>query len=358
MVLCLSAAAVACGSSDGGSAQAAGGAGGNAGHAGSAASGASNASAGSGGASAGTGGASVSGGGVGGGGSGGTGGTAGSGAAGSGGSIQVPAFVSAPTQTLVTHASTGGDGLVLLSSQVRQKIGSSLNYVDWFGELLNNSQGTRCFIKLDADFQNSSGVSVEKLTTYVSTAPYKVTGTSLSATCLAPGEKGIVWGNDLPSPAIDLAAISTLDVTLSSLEVDTAVPHPLAPKVGTLQKTYDSLGMDWTVSGSATAASSPIYNIDVTFWAKSGAFYVDNQDVFHLDDFLPGSVWSFDTSPGGLAAMPLDELTYTDEFIEGTTPAAKVAGGNAPTSPLAEAASLAQGVQQQAAARRARWLGP
>ena len=27
-------------------------------------------------------------------------------------------------------------------------------------------------------------------------------------------------------------------------------------------------------------------------------------------------------------------------------------------SPLAEAASLAQGVQEQAAARRARWLGP
>jgi hypothetical protein len=175
---------------------------------------------------------------------------------------------------------------------------------------------------------------------------------------LAPGEKGIVWGNDLPNEPIDLASIKSLNLTISSLEENSAVPHPLAPKVGALTKTFDSLEKDWAVSGSASAASSAIYNLSLSFWGKSGSFYVDTQKVYHLDDFLPGDVWAFDTAPLGLAATTLDSLVYTSDFIEGTKPAAQVAGGTTATSPLAEAASLAQGVEQAALARRARWLAP
>jgi hypothetical protein len=299
--------------------------------------GASGASSGSGGATAGSGGA-----------------TAGSGGAtaGSGGQAQL-GFVSQPAGIELELDSASAAGFTLTSSRLTQEASSSLFYAEWYAELHNGTSKTQCLIQISGDFQTATGASIIKFDTFATGAAYKLSDSKLSSPCMAPGESVPVWSNDLPDGALALASIQKVVVYVEPLTVPDAVVHPSTPTLGAVAQTYSSSFEAWALSGSATATAD-IYNASLTFWGKSGNFYVDNTKVFHLENLLKGQAWPFSTTVG-LETVTLNAVVSQFSFINGLESAAAKFGQAEKTPALVARLNEAGNRSDRAFDRRSRF---
>ncbi len=211
-------------------------------------------------------------------------------------------------------------GLTVASSNLLQDTGG-LVYVEWFAEVKNSGTQPVCLAHVKVTFESATGAVVETLDGYAAADPYKSAST-LSTACIGPGKTGVVWTNDLPSTAIALDSIKTAKITIDASSVfDGAVPHPMAPTIaGAAITQHSKLGAgSWAVSGQATATDT-IYNVkeDVYFIDAAG-FAIDNLGAFHLETFLKGEQWSFETISGYRGTKPASFRMFTS-FIEGAHP--------------------------------------
>lgn len=280
---------------------------------------------GEGGSSSGSGGSSAGSGGTGGSSAGSAGTAASGGTGGGGGTGGMPAtvFQSRPAGIeLVLDDKAKSAGFTLTTSSITQETTGSLNYVEWLGELVNGSAKTQCLIAITGDFQTAAGVSVTKLDTYAYGAAYDIGSGKLSSACAAPGEHVPVWSNDLPDVAIDVGSIKKLVVTVDPIEKADAKIHPSTPTLSEISKTYSATFETWQLSGSATAVAD-IYNVKLTMWGKSGDFFVDSADAFHLEDYTKGTQWAFDTAPLGIESETLTKVVPYFSFINGLKGAAR-----------------------------------
>jgi hypothetical protein len=238
-------------------------------------------------------------------------GTAGTG--GAGGSSGTP--VTNPPG--ITFVVSGTPGIRVVSSNLTQDTSTSLVYVEWFLLVENAGTALACQLSLDASFLNASGTAVETFIAYANSKPYDGSLT-LSIPCIAPGERGAFWTNDIPTAAIDLSGIRTAEIAFSTGPSSGAVPHPLAPLVASSAVTeHSSLGAGyWSVSGSMTATGT-IYNLAAeAYMISSAGLIVGNETAFHLETLLQGTIWPFETIAAYEGPRPTDHLLFTD-FIEG-----------------------------------------
>src|SRR5579859_7680183 len=212
-------------------------------------------------------------------------------------------------------------GLSIATSNLTQDT-SALVYVQWFAEVKNGGTKPVCLAHVKVAFESGSGSVVESLDGYAAADPYKAGSSTLSDACIGPGKTGVLWTNDIPSTAIDLKSITTAKVTIdASSAFDGAVPHPMAPAISGAGITQHSmLGPgSWSVSGQATAVAD-VYNVKEDVYVIDAAgFAVDNLDAFHLDTFLQGDTWKFETISGYTGAKPASFRMFTS-FIEGVKP--------------------------------------
>lgn len=264
--------------------------------------------------SGGTGGASAGSGGA----SGGVGGNGGA-SAGSGGAPPVtPVFKSQPAGITLTVDPASDEGLALATTSITQTNGS-LFYTEWLGELYNLTDTPQCLIQITGDFQDASGTSVVKFDSYAYGDPYKIGTSALASSCIPPHEGRPVWANAIPGQALPIASIKKLVFTVTPFALaatQNPIPHPSTPTLGALTKKFDASFGEWDISGKATATAD-IYNASLTFWAKSGDFYVDNEKVYHLENLLKGTSWDFDTAPLGLKTTTLTSVLPMFSFIDG-----------------------------------------
>jgi hypothetical protein len=239
-----------------------------------------------------------------------------SGSAGTGGAGGTPgALITNPPG--ITFDVSGTPGIRIVSSNLTQDTSTSLVYVEWFLLVENAGTALACQLSLDASFLNASGTAVETFIAYANSEPYDGSLT-LSIPCIAPGERGAFWTNDIPTAAIDLAGIRTAEIAFSIGPSSGAVPHPLAPLVTSSAVTeHSSLGAGyWSVSGSMTATGT-IYNLGAdAYMISSAGLVVGNETAFHLDTFLQGTTWAFETVAAYEGPQPTDHLLFND-FIEG-----------------------------------------
>jgi hypothetical protein len=250
---------------------------------------------------------------------GGAGGGAGSG--GTGGTAPLT-FQSKPAGIeLVLDTATAASGLTLTTTSITQETTGNLNYVEWLGELFNGSAETQCLIAVTGDFQTSGGLSVVKLETYAYGPAYDLGVLSSSSPCVAAGGRVPVWSNDIPEVALKIETIQKLVVSIEPLASPDAIVHPATPTLAPLTKTYSATFEAWQIASTATATAD-IYNASITFWGKTGGFFVDSEKDFHLENFLAGQTWAIDTAPLGLETETLVEVIPYFSFIEGLKPGA------------------------------------
>jgi len=291
-----------------------------------------------------------------GGGDGGSGGSK-AGSAGAGGAPPVtPTFKSLPEGIQLTVAPESAAGLVLATTSITQETTTTLFYTEWLGEVYNDTDEPQCLVQVSGDFQTASGVSVIQFDTYAYGEPYKIGTSKLVSSCIPPHESMPVWANDLPMEALAIASIKKLVLVVTPFKASGAVPHPSAPTIGALTKTYSSSFKRWQISGTA-AVTADIYNASITFWGKSGDFYVDNQKVYHLENLLKGTSWAFDTMPvGGLETPTLTSVLPLASFIDGLQGAsASIHTLDPQSAALVRKGNDALGVWQSALELRARY---
>ena len=207
--------------------------------------------------------------------------------------------------------------IVLLSSNLVPDPMSTINYVEWFGEVKNTGATPACFVKLTLDFQSSAGVSVLMLEGYADGDPYKIGTLDIPSACIPAGHTAGVWSNDLPSAKVVPSSITQVNISVSLLATTGAAPHPSAPTMSGLAIAADTQfgAGNWLLNGTLTAVQT-IYNIGVTayFRGASGLLVAQATDT-HLDTLTLGTAWSFSAS-GEDASMPTGFLV-TDDFLPG-----------------------------------------
>lgn len=242
--------------------------------------------------------------------------------------------------------------LVVTSLSITQRSSSSLNYVEWHGEVVNVSKIPQCIIQLRGNFQDADGNPIQVLDTFADGPAYELGDDSkLSASCAAPGERVPFLGNALPDDAIDIDAIAKVVVDILPIGMPKAVVHPLTPEISPLTKEYSELDETWAISGTATSTGD-IHNVTLTFWGKDGDFVVESDRVYHTDDFLDGTTWDFDTAPLGLEAPSVTEVTAYFAFIAGKEADALRVRFDAPTRALIERRNAASRAHFDARNRR------
>ena len=251
-----------------------------------------------------------------------------------------------------------GEGLALGTTSITQDTGGSLFYTEWLGELYNLTDEPQCLIQITGDFQDASGVSVVKFNSYAYGDPYKIGTSALVSSCIPPHQSRPVWSNAIPGEALAIASVKKLVFKVTPFALGATqnpIPHPSTPTLGALTKTYNASFNEWAIAGKATATAD-IYNASLTFWAKSGDFFVDNEKVYHLENLLKGTSWSFDTSPLGVETTTLTSVLPLFSFIDGLKGAnASIHAGDPLTIALLRRRNEAVGAWQNAVDLRARY---
>ena len=188
--------------------------------------------------------------------------------------------------------------LDLLSSNLVPDPKSSLNYVQWFGEVRNNGTTPACFVQVTVNFKAADGSIVQAMDGYADGDSYKLPELDTAIPCIPPGKTAAVYDNDLPAAPVNLAAIALVEARLGSLDrYSNAVPHPANPELSAL-----SLVMDpdkgngyWVVTGTLFPAQT-IYNIALVAYYKYTSGLVSQQaHAIHLDTLNAGTSWAFET---------------------------------------------------------------
>lgn len=221
------------------------------------------------------------------------------------------------TATTTFSATTVAQGLTLVSMNVVPDPEGTLNYVEWFGEVKNNGTATICFPQAHFSFKNAAGVVLWTDTTYADTLPYLSTST-LSTSCLAPGESGAFWTNDLPSSLFVVSAIGSLTVDFDGLAVTGATKFSQTLTSNVVSDDIYMDGNHWGMSGSLSP-SQTIRNVGISGYTKSsGGLLTGRLTDTNLGTITASTAWAFGTGLGIEGPKPASVLTY-DDFIIGSS---------------------------------------
>jgi hypothetical protein len=292
------------------------------------------------------------------GGAGGSGGSAGSG--GSGGST--PTFASNTPNANVTQDAQGdATGLVVTSSNLLDELSAGQYYQQWIALIQNTGSSIACFPRVTAEFMAGS-VMVADHYAFADTPPYETGASTLSTSCLGPGEVGGMYSNGFVDDPLSLSNITQANFTIEAEIYPGTKPHSVAPTFSNVQLVETFGPGYWGVTGTLTATGT-IYNIGINVFPVLANQLVPERlgDVYL--DTLPTSIsYAFETTSyqGAKAPGPLHAFA---DFIEGSAlivtrdPAQYPANdgdllmkSNAPLTPGEKAAIK----QQQRARQRAR----
>lgn len=251
-----------------------------------------------------------------------TGGSGGTGGAGTGGSSDEatggtggameeevgPLLNTEAASLVVSPYDTTSEALAVISSNLLSKPSADEYFEQWYLVVENTGATPLCYVQAEVDF-NRDGVTVTEHFGYASGFPYEVADSTLSAPCLAKGERGVVYSNGFADSDVDVPSIDEVDLILLGQIYDGAQPHPNAP-------TITSSAEDWRVSGTAEA-NGTIYNIGLDAYPYDDeGFVFDQVSDVHLDTLLDGSVWDFETVT---AEQNFEEYEIYSDFIEGAS---------------------------------------
>lgn len=235
------------------------------------------------------------------------------------GTTNTPALVSnlPATATTTISSTTVAQGLTLVSMNIVPKPDSTLNYVEWFGEVKNNGTATICFPQAHFSLKSTTGVVLWTDTTYADTLPYLSTST-LSTPCLAPGESGAFWSNDLPSSLFVVSTVGSLTVDFDGLTVLGATKFTQTLTSSVVSDNIYMDGNHWGMSGSLNPSQS-INNVGISGYTKSsGGLLTGRLSDTNLGTITGSTAWTFGTGLGIEGAKPVAVLTY-DDFIVGSS---------------------------------------
>lgn len=260
--------------------------------------------------------------------------------------------LSAAARTDIKHTAAGA-GLRLISLNLVPEPESTLNYIELFGEVKNTGTSLVCFPRINFEFVNTSGTVLWNGTGYADTAPYISSSSTLSTSCLKPGESGAIWSNELPASPITVASIAEFTGTLDGLATTvTPFPHTLTTSI--VQDTIYVDNNHWAMSGSFKP-SQTVRNIGITGYTKSSSGLLTGRlTATNLDSIAANTAWPFATDLGIEGPKPASLLASV-EFILGTELTA-TAGAMSPltTDPVLDPIAIEQRTaRKQAEARKA-----
>ena len=192
---------------------------------------------------------------------------------------------------------------------VEQPSGSSGYYQQWFGDVKNVSSKTYCYVNIHIQISPGPGLPLA-LTAYADTAPYAITGSTLSASCLAPGETGALYANNISDSSAGVANSTSVAYQLDGTVTPDAVPHPDTPMV-TDALMSGSLGFN--VQGTMTAVGA-INNIEFKAYLRDNAGLLQAQvTATDLDTLAAAATWMFSTDYGlGQIVGHFDSVSFID----------------------------------------------
>lgn len=217
---------------------------------------------------------------------------------------------------------------------MQQDIQPTLNYLEWFGQVRNDTSSLRCDVRVDAAFQTADGSTTINMRAYATAPPYEVPEkTAYSTPCLEPGASAWLFSNDLPINPLDLNSIKGVDLTVSSEQYEGAILHPMTPAISDLTASEGSTS--WQVNGTATGIGGAINHLWLEFFETSGSFY---EWGAKLDDqpLLPGATWTFKSLGFSPESNALGPFSATLSFSEGQQRAAKLHVGNTSADGVAD----------------------
>ena len=202
-----------------------------------------------------------------------------------------------PASTFTVHKTPKAADLELLSSNLVPDLKSSVNYIEWLGEVRNNGSTPACFVEIRANFITAEGFGVQAMSSYAQGEPYQKASLGSIISCIPPGKTGAVWTNDLPPLRPDLSTIDIIEIELSLSPQDDIVPAPSAPSFANVDIVEDAnkgAGF-WSIAGAITAKET-IYNIGVAAYPKDASgLLLMHATATHLDTLTAGESWDWQT---------------------------------------------------------------
>ena len=190
------------------------------------------------------------------------------------------------------------------------------NYVEWFGEVKNTGSSQVCFPTATFTFSGSNNVVLWTGTTYADTPPYLDSSSTLSTPCLAAGETGAFWDNDLPTSAVLVSAVASLTVTLTGSTYTGVTPFPEQMTVAPVSDTIYKDGNHFAMSGSFTPQQT-VYNIGIAGYTKAASGLLSGHlTATNLGTVTAGTTWSFTSLTSIQGPQPTKVLAFPD-FILG-----------------------------------------
>jgi hypothetical protein len=187
--------------------------------------------------------------------------------------------------------------LDLISSNLIPDPKSTINYVQWFGEVVNKGTRPACFVEVTVNFKSADGQVVQAMHAYAYGDSYKIASLNDNVLCVSPGKTGVFYSNDLPAAAVDVSLIGVAEVQLRSNVYPEAAPHPANPGLSNLALVKDPEKGDgyWVVMGAMTATQT-IYNVAVyAHHRDENGLVLDRSFGGHSDTLLAGTTWDFKT---------------------------------------------------------------
>jgi hypothetical protein len=229
----------------------------------------------------------------------------GGGAAGQGGAGGEPAmevFESNPPGAELDLVITEGEtGLTLLNSNAKQTTVVS-TLVEWFAEVRNDGQSIACYPRAYVTLYDAADGKVwetDDLGSFADTKPYHDPSSTLGTVpCLAPGEVGVFFSNELRDEPAALATVTRVHVELTSVAIEDVVAHPHpALFANVTMSEFSPGGGYWLVEGDLTAAEPmDLTSVNVYLRDPATGFYESWRYVSSLDVIADGDTWHFETN--------------------------------------------------------------
>lgn len=209
-------------------------------------------------------------------------------------------------------------GLELVSSNLLPDPKSTINYVQWFGEVRNNGTQAACYVYATLDFRTpGGGKRVQAIKGMARAYPHVATKTSNLIPCIPPGKTAGLYANDIPGAPVRLAAIGQVEIYFDqSLSYPDAAPPASTPTIDGVTIVEDAKPGNWLATGTLTATAA-ISSVALTVFYKDAAgLILDDGTASPTGALNAGGSWVFKTS-AYVGERPSEVLLATD-FKPGT----------------------------------------
>jgi hypothetical protein len=209
-------------------------------------------------------------------------------------------------------------GLELVSSSLLPDPNSTINYVQWFGEVRNTGSKAACYVYATLDFRTAGGGRrVHAMKGMARAYPHVTSKTSTQIPCIPPGGTAGLYGNDIPAVPVRLEAIGQVEIYFDqSLFYPDAAPSTSTPSVAGVTIVEDTKPGSWIATGTLTATGA-ISGVALTVFYKDGAgLILDEGSASRAETLNAGASWVFKTS--AYAGERPSEVLLATDFKTGT----------------------------------------